>query len=187
MSDILTAIRHQLAVSLEGHSWPATVEVFRGWVEQERFVVPSFSVVAGRPQREPVCPQALRKEELDADTWRVFWRVQKVEVDVTLAGYFESKTQRKDFATEMGKFLTPGSPDGQSAPSRGPLELTLDEHHDEPCYVYWEDDEQDDREAQGSGHFRLDYNLTCQSGLVRPNDHLKTDYSHTLTLLEPSS
>ncbi|MDZ7703184.1 MAG: hypothetical protein U5L04_01710 [Trueperaceae bacterium] len=183
MTDIITAIRHELAVSLEGISWPATLEVYRGWVEDARFVVPSVSVVVGRPQRTPHITEE-RREDVDADTIAVYWRIETVEVPASLIFYTETKTTRRDIADVMDKWLHPGPADNVSEPPRGRKSIVLGEHHDAECELIHDSDVQDDDEGRGGGWWKLEYSLTCRAPKLRRQEYEKATWSANTELVD---
>lgn len=183
MTELITAIRHQLAVTLEGLSWPTTLEVYRGWVEDERFAVPSASVVVGRPQRSPHITEE-RREDVDADTIAVFWRIELVEVLTSLIFYTETKTQRRDIAETMDKWLHPGPAGNLSEPPRGRQSIVLSGHHDAPCEIMHDDTAQDDDEGRGGGWWKLEYSLTCRAPKLRRQEYKKATWTANVEFVD---
>mgnify|MGYP006278895919 CR=1 FL=1 len=178
----ITAIRHQVAVSLEGLSWPVAVEVYRGWVEGERFVAPSISVVAGRPQRQPDVAE-LRREDVDAEL-DIFWRIETLEVPVTLIAYTDTKTERRDLAGVMDEWLHPGPADNRSEPPSGRRTITLASHHDAPCEIIHEDDAQPDDEGRGEGLWRAEWSLTCRCPKIRKQRYDKASWTGNVEMVD---
>jgi len=172
-------IRYHVALALEGIAWPELTKIYKGWVENEKFVAPSVTVLLGPGARVPA-RGVWAREEVAPDTVAVTFIQSKITLPVTLEMYTPNRTMQSAYMPLIrALFYPPALPGSTNEPPAPGLELTLDEHFGAFARVVLLDDEAPE-ETEG-GIFRARFELECMTHEMTRTEYLKSTFSHDLT------
>lgn len=178
MRSVRDEIRYHVALALEGLSWPAPTKIYKGWVESEKFVSPSVTVLMGPAQRDPA-RGIWAIDETGPDTVGVTFIQSKITLPITLEMYTPNRTMQAENMPLIRALFYPPAAGLQAEPPAPGLELVLGGHHNAFARVNLLDDNAPD-ETEG-GMFRARFELECMTHEMTRAEYLKSTFSHDLT------